>query len=58
MNQAEKITNLIEIVAKLTTRCEKIEKDFIQQIFALEKRIAHLETNGSEWQIKWDKEKK
>ena len=48
MTQAEKITNLIEIANKLTTRCLKIEKDSIQQIFALEKRIAHLE-NKREW---------
>ena len=48
MTQAEKITNLIEIAEKLTRRCMKIEKDSIQQIFALEKRIAHLE-NKREW---------
>ena len=43
MTQAEKITNLIEIADKLTRRCMKIEKDSIQQIWALEKRIAELE---------------
>ena len=48
MTQAEKITNLIEIADKLTRRCMKIEKDSIQQIFTLEKRIAHLE-NKREW---------
>ena len=48
MTQAEKITNLIEIADKLTRRCMKIEKDSIQQIWALEKRIAHLE-NKREW---------
>ena len=51
MTQAEKITNLIEIAEKLTRRCMKIEKDCIQQfsnVFALEKRIAHLE-NKREW---------
>ena len=48
MTQAEKITNLIEIADKLTTRCMKIEKDSIQQIWALEKRILKLE-NKREW---------
>jgi len=48
MTQAEKITNLIEIADKLTRRCMKIEKDSIQQIWALEKRILKLE-NKREW---------
>ena len=48
MTQAEKITNLIEIAEKLTRRCMKIEKDSIQQIWALEKRILKLE-NKREW---------
>ena len=50
MTQAEKITNLIEIADKLTRRCMKIEKDSIQQIWALEKRILELE-NKKDWQI-------
>ncbi len=43
MTQAEKITNLIEIADRLTRRCIKIEKDSIQQIWELEKRILELE---------------
>jgi uncharacterized protein YkvS len=54
MTQAEKITNLIEIADKLTTRCMKIEKDSIQQIFALEKRIAHLENKRDKEQESHD----
>ena len=50
MTQAEKIASLIEITELLTKRCMKIEKDSIQQIWALEKRILELE-NKKDWQI-------
>ena len=48
MTNAEKITKLIEIAELLTKRCAKIEKDTIQQLFALEKRVAELEAKEHE----------
>ena len=41
--QSEKITKLIEITELLTKRCIKIEKNAIEGISALNKRIAELE---------------
>jgi len=43
MTQSEKITKLIEITELLTKRCIKIEKNAIEGISALNKRIAELE---------------
>ena len=43
MTQSEKITKLIEITELLTKRCVKIEKNAIEEISALKKRIAELE---------------
>ncbi len=43
MTQSEKITKLIEITELLTKRCVKIEKNAIEGISALNKRIAELE---------------
>jgi hypothetical protein len=43
MSNKEKISKLIEVVGLITKRCEKIEKDVIQHIRKLEKRIAELE---------------
>jgi hypothetical protein len=43
MTQSEKITKLIEITELLTKRCMKIEKNAIEGISALNKRIAELE---------------
>jgi|TARA_R110000824_G_scaffold97602_1_gene233215 hypothetical protein len=43
MTQAEKIASLIEITELLTKRCIKIEKNAIEGISALNKRIAELE---------------
>ena len=43
MTQSEKITTLIEITELLTKRCVKIEKNAIEGISALNKRIAELE---------------
>ena len=48
MTNAEKITKLIEIVELLTKRCAKIEKDTINQIFELKKRISELEAKEHE----------
>ena len=48
MTQAEKIASLIEITELLTKRCIKIEKNAIEGISALKKRIAELE-NKREW---------
>ena len=43
MSNKEKISKLIEVVRLITKRCQKIEKDTIQQVGKLEKRIAELE---------------
>ena len=43
MTQSEKLTKLIEITELLTKRCMKIEKNAIEGISALNKRIAELE---------------
>ena len=48
MTQSEKITKLIEITELLTKRCMKIEKNAIEGISALNKRIAELEEGTSE----------
>jgi len=45
MTQKEKIKELIDIAALLTKRCAKIEKDALQKILKLEKRIAKLEAD-------------
>ena len=43
MTQSEKITKLIEITELLTKRCMKIEKNAIEGISALNKRIGKTE---------------
>ena len=48
MTNAEYISKLIDVTELLTERCLKIEKDTIQQLFALEKRIAKLEAEKYE----------
>lgn len=48
MSNKEKIQALIEIVQLITKRCKKIEKDTIQQVGKLEKRIAELEVQSYE----------
>ena len=43
MTQKEKISKLIYITELLTKRCKKIEKDSLNKILKLQKRIEELE---------------
>jgi hypothetical protein len=48
MTNAEYISKLIDVTELLTERCLKIEKDTIQQLSVLKKRIAELEAEKYE----------